>query len=96
MWESVQAFMNAEFAQRGVKNCYFPMFVPEDALTREKDHIEGFAAEVAWITKSGKSDLHKKIALRPTSETVMYPAFADWIRSHRGECCGAAPSTGRS
>ena len=75
--------MNAELRQRGVSNCYFPMFVTEEALTREEDHLEGFAAEVAWITRSGRSELHKKIAIRPTSETVMYPAFAEWIRSHR-------------
>ena len=49
----------------------------------EKDHVEGFAPEVAWVTKSGKSDLAKPIAVRPTSETIMYPAFKKWIRSHR-------------
>jgi prolyl-tRNA synthetase len=59
------------------------MFVSERALNKEKDHVEGFAAEVAWVTKYGKSDLKEKIAIRPTSETIMYPAFAKWIHGHR-------------
>lgn len=59
------------------------MFVTEKALNTEKDHVEGFSAEVAWVTKSGKSDLQEPIAIRPTSETIMYPAFAKWINSHR-------------
>lgn len=59
------------------------MFVSRRALEREKDHIEGFAPEVAWVTKAGSSDLAEHIAIRPTSETVMYPAYAQWVRSHR-------------
>jgi len=59
------------------------MFVTEAALNKEKDHIEGFSPEVAWVTKSGQSDLPEPIAIRPTSETIMYPAFAKWIHSHR-------------
>lgn len=67
----------------GVENCYFPLFVSQERLEKEKDHVEGFAPEVAWVTKSGETDLAKPIAIRPTSETIMYPAFADWIKSHR-------------
>jgi prolyl-tRNA synthetase len=66
-----------------VDNCYFPMFVTEKALETEKDHVEGFSPEVAWVTRSGKSELTEPIAIRPTSETIMYPAFAKWIRGHR-------------
>ena len=66
-----------------VEPCYFPMFVSQDKLEREKDHVEGFAPEVAWVTRSGSGDLAKPIAVRPTSETVMYPYFKDWIQSHR-------------
>lgn len=55
----------------------------QDRLEKEKDHVEGFAPEVAWVTKSGDGELNKPIAVRPTSETIMYPAFADWIQSHR-------------
>jgi len=59
------------------------MFVSEAALMKEKDHLEGFSPEVAWVTKSGQSDMAEPIAIRPTSETIMYPAFAKWIHSHR-------------
>ncbi|KAL4398992.1 aminoacyl-tRNA ligase [Malassezia pachydermatis] len=83
VWESIQRFFDAEIKKIGVQNCYFPMFVSSDVLEREKDHIEGFAPEVAWVTKAGKSDLEKPVAIRPTSETVMYPYYAKWIQSHR-------------
>jgi prolyl-tRNA synthetase len=59
------------------------MFVSSAALNKEKNHIEGFAPEVAWVTKSGTTDLAEPIAIRPTSETIMYPSFAKWIHSHR-------------
>jgi prolyl-tRNA synthetase len=83
IWEEIQAWFNIKIKALGVKNCSFPMFVSEDVLNREKDHIEGFAAEVAWVTHAGDKLLEKKIAIRPTSETVMYPYYAKWIRSHR-------------
>ena len=66
-----------------VRNAYFPIFISSDNLEREKEHLEGFAAEVAWVTKGGKSDLEKPVAVRPTSETAMYPHFARKIQSHR-------------
>jgi prolyl-tRNA synthetase len=59
------------------------MFVSQSALEKEKDHLEGFSPEVAWVTKSGQSELPQPIAIRPTSETIMYPTFAKWIHSHR-------------
>merc|ERR1719462_588514 len=74
--------MDSRFGQLGVKNCYFPLFVSENALMKEKDHVEGFTPEVAWVTRSGSSDLSVPIAVRPTSETIMYPLYAKWIRSH--------------
>lgn len=83
VWESIQRFFDAEIKKIGVQNCSFPMFVSSDVLEREKDHIEGFAPEVAWVTKAGKSDLERPVAIRPTSETVMYPYYAKWIQSHR-------------
>jgi len=83
MWEECQRWFDAEIKKLGVDNAYFPLFVTPDALEREKDHVEGFAAEVAWVTRSGKTDLEVPLAIRPTSETVMYPYFAQWIRSHR-------------
>lgn len=83
IWEQIQQWFNERIKKMGVKNCSFPLFVSEDVLQREKDHIEGFAAEVAWVTHAGSSPLERKIAIRPTSETVMYPYYAKWIRSHR-------------
>jgi len=83
LWEVVQQFFDSEIKKLGVEPCYFPLFVTQDKLEREKDHIEGFAAEVAWVTESGSQKLDQKIAIRPTSETIMYPAFKKWIRSHR-------------
>lgn len=77
------AFFDAEINNMGVEDTYFPMFVSSRVLEKEKDHIEGFAPEVAWVTKAGQSDLEEPVAIRPTSETVMYPYFAKWIRSHR-------------
>ena len=59
------------------------MFVTEAALNKEKSHVEGFTPEVAWVTKSGQSEMPEPIAIRPTSETIMYPSFGKWIRSHR-------------
>ncbi|KAJ3180738.1 hypothetical protein HDU87_001851 [Geranomyces variabilis] len=83
IWKSIQRFFGDAIEESGVEDCYFPMFVSEKSLNREKDHIEGFSPEVAWVTKAGQSDLAEPIAVRPTSETVMYPYYASWIRSHR-------------
>lgn len=83
IWEVLEVFFDAEIKKMGIKNSYFPLFVSEKALTTEKNHIEGFAPEVAWVTKSGETDLEVPIAIRPTSETVMYPIFSKWIRGHR-------------
>ena len=83
MWEAVQAFLDAEFKKLGVQNAYFPSLITESLLNKEASHIEGFAPEVAWVTHGGKSELSERLAIRPTSETVMYAAFSKWIRSHR-------------
>ncbi|CAA7268383.1 unnamed protein product [Cyclocybe aegerita] len=79
IWEEIQSWFNTEIKELGVQNSYFPMFVSQSVLEREKNHIEGFSPEVA----SGSSDLEEPIAIRPTSETAMYPYYAKWIRSHR-------------
>lgn len=83
IWEKIQGFFDSKIKSIGVENCYFPIFVSQSALEREKNHIADFAPEVAWVTKSGQSDLAEPIAIRPTSETVMYPAFSKWVQSHR-------------
>ena len=83
IWEEIQSFLDGKIKQEGVSNCYFPMFVTEAALNKEKEHIADFAPEVAWVTRSGQSEMPEPVAIRPTSETVMYPAFAKWVQSHR-------------
>uniref|UniRef100_A0A8C5EIH5 Bifunctional glutamate/proline--tRNA ligase n=1 Tax=Gouania willdenowi TaxID=441366 RepID=A0A8C5EIH5_GOUWI len=83
IWESIKDFFDREIKKLGVENCYFPMFVSQAALEKEKSHIADFAPEVAWVTRSGKTELAEPIAVRPTSETVMYPAYAKWVQSHR-------------
>lgn len=83
IWERIQAFFDAEIKKLGVVNVYFPLFVSQRALNAEKDHVEGFAPEVAWVTKSGETALEQPIAIRPTSETIIYPYFAKKIQSHR-------------
>ena len=76
MWEIIQRWFDDKIKEAGVENAYFPLFVTEEALKAEKDHVEGFAAEVAWVTKSGDTEMERPIAIRPTSETVMYPYYA--------------------
>ncbi|KAI6045229.1 hypothetical protein EDC04DRAFT_2636558 [Pisolithus marmoratus] len=83
IWEEIQDWFNKRIKAMGVQNVYFPMFVSSKVLEREKDHIEGFSPEVAWVTRAGSSELEEPIAIRPTSETVMYPYYAKWIKSHR-------------
>lgn len=83
IWDSIRDFLDGLIKSIGVQNCYFPLFINKSALEAEKDHVEGFAPEVAWVTRSGDADLAEPIAVRPTSETIMYPAYAKWIRSHR-------------
>ncbi|KAI4469093.1 prolyl-trna synthetase [Holotrichia oblita] len=83
IWEVIKDWFDREIKKLGVQNCYFPMFVSRAALEKEKTHIADFSPEVAWVTKSGDSDMAEPIAIRPTSETVMYPTYAKWIQSYR-------------
>ncbi|HYB07947.1 MAG TPA: proline--tRNA ligase [Nitrososphaerales archaeon] len=83
IWENIQRETDSEFKKSGVKNCYFPIFIPERLLEKEAKHVQGFAPEVAWVTRAGNSELEEKLAIRPTSETVMYEVVSRWIRSWR-------------
>lgn len=83
IWDQIHQFFDSKIKGVGVENCYFPMFVSQDVLEKEKNHVEGFSPEVAWVTHYGDKALDKKIAIRPTSETIMYPLYSKWIRSHR-------------
>ena len=83
MWERIVVYMDKLFKDRDVSNGYFPVLIPQRHLMKEADHVEGFIPEVAWVTETGDTKLNEKLAVRPTSETVMYPAYSKWIRSHR-------------
>jgi len=83
IWEKVTSYFDAKIKERGVRNASFPLFIPEELLKKEQAHVEGFSPEVAWVTHSGNTKLSERLAIRPTSETVMYDAYAKWIRSHR-------------
>lgn len=83
VWESVVRFVDDEFKKDGVENVSFPMFIPERLLLKEEEHFAGFKAEVAWVTEAGGSKLGERLAVRPTSETIIYPSFSKWIRSWR-------------
>lgn len=82
VWEMLQKKLDEEIKKNGVKNCYFPILVPERLLKKEEDHFSGFTAETAMVTEVGDTKLEEKLALRPTSEAMMYSLFSLWIRSH--------------
>ncbi len=83
LWENIQKEMDRRFKETGVENVYMPMFIPESLLEKEKDHVEGFAPEVAWVTKGGLNDLQEKLCVRPTSETLFCDFYKDEIQSYR-------------
>ncbi|OIR58424.1 MAG: prolyl-tRNA synthetase [Amphiamblys sp. WSBS2006] len=83
VWNKIKAFFTEKIEDLGVEEAYFPLFVTAQSLKKESAHVEGFEAEVAWITHAGKTPLAEPIAIRPTSETIIYPYCAKWIKSHR-------------
>ena len=83
IWENIQKLMDARFKATGVENIYMPMFIPESLLNKEKDHVEGFAPEVAWVTHGGSERLTEKLCVRPTSETLFCEHYANIIKSYR-------------
>jgi prolyl-tRNA synthetase len=83
IWEVVQSFVDKEFKKLGVQNAYFPLLIPESLLKKEQEHVEGFTPEVAWVTEHGNTKFEERLAIRPTSETIMYDSYSKWIRSHK-------------
>ncbi|MEK7540098.1 MAG: proline--tRNA ligase, partial [Patescibacteria group bacterium] len=83
IWERIQLLLDKDIKKAGVQNMYFPMFIPESLLNKEKNHIEGFAPEVAVVTHGGGKKLEEPLIIRPTSETIIYDAFSRWIQSYR-------------
>ncbi len=83
IWELMQAQMDQRFKDTGHVNAYFPLLIPESMLMREAEHVEGFAPEVAWVTQGGTETLAERLAIRPTSETIIGTMYAKWIQSYR-------------
>lgn len=83
LWERTQRILDDRLKETGVRNAYFPLFIPEKFLNKEKDHIEGFAPEVAVVTHAGGKKLEEPLVVRPTSETIMYETFSRWVHSYR-------------
>ncbi|MCL1913914.1 MAG: proline--tRNA ligase [Eubacteriaceae bacterium] len=83
IWEMLQAAFDKEFKKTGHQNMYFPLLIPESYLNKEKEHVEGFAPEVAWVTHGGGQELAERLAIRPTSETIICSMYAKWLNSYR-------------
>jgi prolyl-tRNA synthetase len=83
IWEKIQETFNEKIKAIGHRNVYFPMFIPESFLKKEAEHFKGFVPQVAWVTIGGETPLEERLAIRPTSETIMYATYAKWIRSWR-------------
>lgn len=83
IWENLKAELDKRFKETGVENVYMPMFIPESLLNKEKDHVEGFAPEVAWVTHGGDTELTDKLCVRPTSETLFCDFYKNIVQSYR-------------
>lgn len=83
IWENIQKFVDGEIKKTGHRNAYFPLLIPERLLKKEAEHFAGFTPECAWVTRGGNTELEEPLAIRPTSETIMYATFKNWVQSHR-------------
>jgi prolyl-tRNA synthetase len=83
IWEHIQRLLDARFKATGHVNAYFPLFIPESLLRKEKEHVAGFVPQVAWVTRGGDEDLEERLAVRPTSEVIIGTMYAKWIKSWR-------------
>ena len=83
IWENIQNYADKRFKENGVKNVSMPVLIPETLLNKEKEHVEGFAPEVAWVTIGGQEKLEEKLCIRPTSETIFSSMYSKWLNSWR-------------
>jgi len=83
LWERVQQGMDSRFKATGHRNAYFPMLIPESFFQKEKEHVEGFNPELPWVTEAGGEKLEERLAIRPTSETIIGHMYSQWIQSYR-------------
>jgi prolyl-tRNA synthetase len=83
IWELIQQALDRRFKETGHVNAYFPLFIPESLLMKESEHVQGFAPQVAWVTRGGNEDLEERLVIRPTSETIIGTMYAKWVQSWR-------------
>lgn len=83
LWEGIQHYMDPKIKEHKVENAYFPLFIPEKFINREKEHVEGFAPHMAVVTIAGGEELKERLVIRPTSETIMYEMYKEWTHSWR-------------
>ena len=83
IWENIQKILDREFKKTGHQNAYFPLLIPESLLNKEAEHVEGFSPEVAWVTLGGNEELEERLAIRPTSESIICSMYSKWIMSWR-------------
>lgn len=83
IWENIKDYTDKKFKETGIQNVYFPELIPESLLQKEKDHVKGFAPEVAWVTNAGGQDLDERLCVRPTSETIISTMYSKWLSSWR-------------
>ena len=83
IWENIKEAFDRRFKETGHKNMYFPLLIPESMLQTEAEHVEGFAPEVAWVTRGGGKELGERLAIRPTSETIICSMYSKWLNSYR-------------
>ena len=83
IWENIQKYADEEFKKHGIKNISMPLLIPESLLQKEKEHVEGFAPEVAWVTVGGEEKLEERLCIRPTSETIFSTMYSKWLNSWR-------------
>ena len=83
IWERIQSDLDRRFKETGHENVYMPLFIPESLLQKEKDHVEGFAPEVAWVTHGGSEELTERLCVRPTSETLFCDHYKNIVQSYR-------------
>jgi len=83
IWEHIQRMLDERFKATGHVNAYFPLFIPESLLMKEKDHVDGFSPQVAWVTRGGDEELEERLIVRPTSEVIIGTMYAKWVKSWR-------------
>jgi prolyl-tRNA synthetase len=98
IWERVQRDLDDRFKATGHKNAYFPLLIPESYLKKEAEHVEGFDPELAWVTIGGREELEERLAIRPTSESIICDFYKNWIQTVTCPCSlisGATSCAGR-